>query len=184
MTKPLYRLLPLAILTAVASFFLFSGTSHAASITVATGNDETTTNSSCSLSEAINNINDQTATYPDCAAGDGINDSIVIPAGTITLTGDLPQATQPIRIQGAGMKQSIISGDSGLYIGLDIQTSGDVLLKDFGIKGIKAFGCLVSDANLTAENLEFDGNDSLFCTTFYGWGSCIGGHKVSNTYTS
>ena len=64
---------------------------HAANFSVAVGNDENIDNTSCSLSEAIENINNQAATNTDCPAGDGINDTISIPAGTITLTADLPR---------------------------------------------------------------------------------------------
>ena len=46
---------------------LSGGKVHAASFTVATGNDENTDNSSCSLSEAIENINDQSTTNTDCS---------------------------------------------------------------------------------------------------------------------
>ena len=70
---------------------------HAASLTVATGTDENTDNASCSLSEAIENINDQAPTNTDCPAGDGANDTINIPAGTITLVGNLVTLTEPDR---------------------------------------------------------------------------------------
>ena len=85
---------------------------HAASFAVATGNDENTDNSSCSLTEAIENINDQAATNTDCPAGDGVNDTINIPAGTITLTADLPQITESVKVAGADMADTIIDGDS------------------------------------------------------------------------
>ena len=56
----------------------------AATITVTTTGDTLTTDGSCSIREAIINANNDAATWPDCAAGSGA-DTIVLPAGTITL---------------------------------------------------------------------------------------------------
>ena len=94
---------------------LSGGKAHAATIDVATGNDETTANSTCSLSEAITNINNGDATtYPECTSTNsdpfGTNDTITLPEGTITLTADLPQITNSITIQGKGMGKSVIDG--------------------------------------------------------------------------
>ena len=100
-------------LLAAALFTLFkSPTAHAASFSVASGNDETTTNSSCSLSEAIENINDQANTNTDCVPSGsyGTNDTITLPSGTITLTADLPQITKSVTIQGQGMGTSVVDG--------------------------------------------------------------------------
>lgn len=56
-----------------------------AQILVTTTTDEITTNSSCSLREAITNANDNAATFADCATGVG-TDTIILEAGkTYTL---------------------------------------------------------------------------------------------------
>lgn len=95
---------------------------HAASITVETTEDELNENGKCSLREAIVNVNrgDQSGSV-DCPAGNG-NDTIVLPAGTYTLTrsgsredqgetGDLDlRAT--VTIRGDGPKQTIIRADN------------------------------------------------------------------------
>jgi CSLREA domain-containing protein len=56
----------------------------ASTITVNTTSDTLVTDGSCSIREAIINANDDAATWPDCAAGSGA-DTIILPAGTITL---------------------------------------------------------------------------------------------------
>ena len=60
----------------------------AATFTVATFDDELTTNGVCSLREAIVNANDNAQTYADCPAGVAgpALDEINLPAGTYTLT--------------------------------------------------------------------------------------------------
>lgn len=71
---------------------LFSSpTAEAATLNVVTGADAIDNlNDQCQLSEAIQNINDQFQTNDDCLAGDGNNDTIYLPVGTVTLSGDLP----------------------------------------------------------------------------------------------
>lgn len=115
-------LLPVMMLFVLSISFFIASPASAANFTVATGNDETTTNASCSLSEAIHNINDQAATYPDCPAGNGTNDTINLPAGTITLTADLPEISQQMNIVGAGMNATTLDGDSQ-YRTLFVSTS-------------------------------------------------------------
>jgi hypothetical protein len=53
-------------------------------IAVTTTSDTLATDGSCSIREAIINANSDAAVWPDCAAGAG-DDTIVLPAGTITL---------------------------------------------------------------------------------------------------
>jgi hypothetical protein len=95
------------------AFLTLKGTSSAATINVVAGTDGIEENNQCQLSEAIQNINDQAQTNDDCPAGDGNDDTINLPAGTITLSADLPEITQSVTIQGQGMGQTTISGDSG-----------------------------------------------------------------------
>jgi len=100
-----------SLLTVVAaSFILFTSSAHAATFNVVAGTDAIEENSQCQLSEAIQNINDQAVTNADCAAGDGNNDTINLPSGTITLSGDLPEIAEPVAIQGISELSSIIDG--------------------------------------------------------------------------
>ena len=56
----------------------------ASTIAVTTTSDTLATDGACSIREAIINANNDAAVWPDCAAGSGA-DTIVLPAGTITL---------------------------------------------------------------------------------------------------
>ena len=58
---------------------------NAATITVTGMGDTLGNNGVCTIREAIINANNNAATWTDCAAGSGA-DTIVLPAGTITLT--------------------------------------------------------------------------------------------------
>lgn len=124
----LHKVMLFALLFVVVNA-LGGGRAHAATLNVASGTDETTNNSSCSLSEAIQNINDQPVqTNSDCIVGDGTNDTINLPAGTINLSDDLPTITKPITIQGQGMGVSIVDGDMGQYIPFNYHLTQTVLM--------------------------------------------------------
>jgi CSLREA domain-containing protein len=98
----------------------------AASITVTTTNDELNTDSACSLREAIQAVNTASG-VSGCAAGSG-NDTILLPAGTYTLTiaggnennnatGDLdifPTSSavpRTLTIQGSGATTTVVDGN-------------------------------------------------------------------------
>ncbi|MCA9344706.1 hypothetical protein KC946_02625 [Candidatus Saccharibacteria bacterium] len=100
---------------------------HAATIDVASGTDSVAEDSNCRLSEAIENINDQAVTNADCIAGDGIDDTIILPAGTITLSTDLPDINQPLSIEGQGIEDSIIDSDG---------TNGGFTFNNLGVSSI------------------------------------------------
>jgi CSLREA domain-containing protein len=104
----------------------------ASTITVTTTSDNTTTDTLCSLREAIANANTDTASAPDCTAGSG--DDIIdfalsatpatitldptlgplAPRGTVTIEGG-PQVT----ISGADQTQIITAEDPDLQLTLD-----------------------------------------------------------------
>lgn len=143
-------LLPIMMLFVLSISFFIASPASAANFTVATGNDETTTNASCSLSEAIHNINDQAATYPDCPAGNGTNDTINLPAGTITLTADLPEISESIIIQGASETTSIIEGSS-FNAGFGVQNSAiidKIEAHDFTVNGGSFSGVSTNGADV------------------------------------
>lgn len=142
----------LAAFAFVAVFALSSGRAHAATINVATGTDTVAVDSSCSLSEAIGNINDQAATNTDCIAGDGNNDTINIPAGTITLSNDLPDVTKSVIIQGQGTNSTTIDG-------ADINCDGSAAHLNLEVKNLSITkpgdqGIFSQDCDLTAYNVQ------------------------------
>src|SRR5262252_3382038 len=64
-------------------------------ITVTTTSDALVNDGNCSMREASINANNDAATWPDCPAGSG-DDTIILPAGTITLTvANIPPLGQP-----------------------------------------------------------------------------------------
>jgi hypothetical protein len=139
---------------------------HAATLSVASGSDETTTNGSCSLSEAITNINNGNSTsYPDCVDSEpfGSSDTIRLPSGLITLTANLPTIVNSTIIQGDGMGASVISGSLGQYAGLNF--SGATGTESFSIRQltVTAFytaGIYSNNGNVSLEQVEVDGADA------------------------
>ncbi len=69
----------------VAAMLLPVTPAQSATITVTGLTDALANDGTCSIREAIINANNDAATWPDCAAGSG-TDTIVLPAGTITLS--------------------------------------------------------------------------------------------------
>lgn len=75
----------LALLIFGITMLLVGPAARAATITVTGTGDTLGNNGVCTIREAIINANNNAATWKDCAAGSGA-DTIVLPAGTITLT--------------------------------------------------------------------------------------------------
>jgi len=168
LTKSLFfaGLLMLASLTLTTLFN--TGSAHAVSITVATGDDEVFANSNCSLSEAITNINNgNTTSYPECTSTNldpfGTDDTITIPAGTITLTADLPQSTKSIAIQGAGMGQTTIDQSNGQYGTVGLIGNSDLTLKvkDIKITAFKDYGIVSNGVNVNLDGVDIDANNAV-----------------------
>ena len=152
-------------LVAVTSFFILaalffaSPKAYAATIPVASGNDTIAVNSSCSLSEAIQNINNQAQTNADCAAGDGTDDTITLPTGTITLTADLPGFTRSVTVSGNGVVSSIIDGDVNQYVGFQSagQDPADTLeFSSFKVQNAKTYGIGVYALTIRLQDIEIE----------------------------
>jgi lipopolysaccharide export system protein LptA len=148
--------LVLAAFVFLAVLAFGSGRAHAATLNVTGG---------CTLPIAINSVN-AGANQSGCTAavspsGYGTNDTITIPAGTITLTADLPAITESVTIQGAGMGQTVISGDSGLYAPFNIESPNDnIRLKGMTIVEFFGAGIWNDGGALTLENIEVDGGEA------------------------
>lgn len=127
-----------------------TGRVHAATLNVSGG---------CTLEEAITSLNNATS-EPGCSPSGsyGTSDTITIPAGTQTLTNDLPSITVPAKVQGAGMSQTIISGDVGQYSTL--KASGvSIDIENLKITGYKTAAISTQDCNVILKNIEVDGQD-------------------------
>ena len=130
-----FKLLSLSFVLAVAVIGLGGSKANAATISVVAGTDNVAVDSSCTLSEAIQNINDQLPTNSDCAAGDGNSDTINLPGGTITLNGPLPNITRSTKIVGQGIVGTTINGNGFTGFGTDFAATP--LTKDFSIEQLK-----------------------------------------------
>lgn len=154
-TLKLNGLLIAAVLA--CSLLWYGGQVQAATISVASGTDTKAADGVCHLSEAIENINDQAQTHADCAAGTG-NDVIQLPAGTITLTADLPILTRSVTVQGHGVDKTVIDGVGQHAIFNSFNTSSDFTFKNFKTKAPNGFGIASQAAkSLVVQGIEVDG---------------------------
>lgn len=126
----------LAVLTFVAVFAIGGGRAHAATLTVS---------GSCPLEDAITSVNNS-ANENTCSAVGGYNsnDTINIPAGTITLSADLPTITKSVIITGSGMNSTTIDGNTGQY---EVFKSDAPQVSIEGIKLTAYEGCAISFLN-------------------------------------
>lgn len=153
------------------SLWGLSLSSQAATILVNSLADNLTTNSLCTLREAIDNANANSAIHSDCAAGSGATDTIQIDAGalgagpyTISLGSELPAITSSIILKqstsGASAGNFIIRGGTGFRV-LRVN-SGTVQLFDLSMVNGNTTdgGALYIDAaaNVTLINVAIQGN--------------------------
>ncbi|MEN9849623.1 MAG: hypothetical protein RL368_2363, partial [Pseudomonadota bacterium] len=109
------------------SLWGLSLSSQAATILVNSLADNLTTNSLCTLREAIDNANANAAVHADCIAGSGATDTIQIDSGVlgagpyiISLGSELPAITSSVILKqstsGASAGNFIIRGGTGFRI--------------------------------------------------------------------
>lgn len=142
-----------SVLLSTIAFLAIRTHASAATITVVSGTDAINDNNQCQLSEAIQNINDQAQTNNDCPAGDGNNDTINLPAGTITLSADLPLIEESITIKGQSASQSIIDGNNGQYACINIGDQDGVQSLTVSDLTVRAYlsAAIVSHATFNVE---------------------------------
>lgn len=152
----------------LASLALGPGIARAATINVNTLTDETTSGDNlCSLREAVNAADDNAST--DCIPGEsGVLDTVVLGPGTVSLDPTQPNPrlvidsatdTGGLKIHGAGMGSTTISG-----------AATDAPILDTANKGL-----------LTIEDLTLSGGGGA--TTFLGGGILASGNSVTLTRT-
>jgi hypothetical protein len=117
--------LKIVFVIAIGLFFIHSPSAHAATISVS---------GTCSLDNAILSANTNTATG-GCTAGDPGLDTVSIPSGTITLTGNLQIYSEQISFVGAGIDNTII--DANHTTGTAFSNSG---LTPTGPEGLSVDG--------------------------------------------
>lgn len=158
----------LATFAFLAVLTLGSGRAHAATLNVSGG---------CTLDEAITSVN-AGANQSGCTAtvspdAYGTNDTITIPAGTVTLVADLPVITEPLTVAGAGMGSTIIDGDNGQYKSF-VSTDVDVTISGMTITAYSGCAVEILRGNTVLHNLEVDGEDAdPTCGIFYNNNSSV-----------
>lgn len=143
--------LVLATFVFLAILIFGSGRAHAATLAV---------DSNCTLNEAITAMNtpgDGSGCVKTGAAY-GTADTINIPAGTFVLTADAGLQV-PVIIQGAGMGQTIIDGDSGSYIGFD--TDNNLTIRDLKVTAFRNSAISAKTSNVILDHVEVDGQDAF-----------------------
>ncbi len=145
--------LVLATFAFLAVLAFGGGRAHAASLTVGGG---------CTLPIAINSVNAgsvQVGCGSNTSGVYGTNDTITLPAGTITLSADLPHIEdKAVSVIGAGKNTTTIDADgyAGFYIDAYPGPSGvySHVLRDFTITGAATAGIIALDADtFTLENM-------------------------------
>ncbi len=146
-----------------------TGRVHAATLNITGG---------CTLPIAINSVN-AGANQSGCTASGsyGTNDTINLPAGTTTLTSDLPTITESVSIEGAGLAQTMISGDNGQFSVFKAEiTDGNVAISSMKLTAFsdQAIQIQSTDGNVSLVSLDIDGNSSVgngILLTFLGTGT-------------
>ncbi|MBI3164782.1 MAG: hypothetical protein HYZ24_08870 [Chloroflexi bacterium] len=163
----------------------------ASMITVTTSADNTTTDTFCSLREAITNANDDAMTFADCAVAGSGNDTIVFANGitTVTLGSTLPTITDldGLVINGGG---DVTIDGSDTYRILIVDTGISLTLESLTLKDGACTSCLgggvySSGGILTITNSVFNssqqavyvynGTTTITNSTFSGNSSTYGG---------
>src|SRR5262245_11943668 len=131
-------------------------------ITVNTLADETTTNGSCSLREAITNANDNAQTYPDCVAGTGTDAITFSVSGTIVLSSVLPNINDDLTIDGGAQSITVSGGNSVRVMfvnGGKTLTLHNLTVAD-GSAGTSGGGLFNSGGTVNVTNSTFSGNSA------------------------
>lgn len=145
----------LAAFVFLAVFVFGSGRANAATLNVTGG---------CTLPIAIDSVN-AGANQSGCTATGasyGTSDTITIPAGTITLSADLPAiVNKSVSIIGVGKGMTIVDADghTGFLADPDPgpQATLDHVFRNFTITGASIAGiAALSSANVTIDNVEVD----------------------------
>jgi hypothetical protein len=146
-----------SILLSFSAVLLFHSKASAATLNVVDGNDAIVDNNQCQLSEAIQNINDQAQTNDDCLAGDSNNDTISLPSGTITLTGNITDISSSVNIQGQGMGQTVIDGVQSARGFVSALSLLNITIRDLTIKDYEDFAIQLFNSNTVLSGIEITG---------------------------
>lgn len=114
----------------------------------------------CTLAIAIDSVNTGADQSGCTAVGSyGTNDTINIPAGTQTLTADLPQLNESASIVGSGTGTTIVSGDAGQYHGFSACGNISVNIQDLTVTAFKRYAIDSCVDDLTLTRIDVDGQN-------------------------
>jgi hypothetical protein len=186
-----------AFLLAALLTLVLAHAASAATITVTTTSDETATDGSVSLREAIQSIDAGANVNPDVVASGvyGTNDTIVVPASTshyAVSAGEL-SITKPVVIQGASAAGTIIDAGGAsrvFHLTSGVGNSGTVTFQGLTIMGgnvtvAPGGGGVLTDSGsgfLEFVNTTVSGNTASFAATGYSQGGG-GVFSAGNTLT-
>ncbi len=166
---PLHGLLVAVLAAGMTLSLRTSGVARAAVLTVTTSTDELNADGDCSLREAIRAANTDTA-VDACGAGSG-SDTLLIPAGTYTLTltgapedaaasGDL-DLLQPVTLVGAGVNVTIIDGnatDRVLHVLAQGVSLNTLTIRNGNSGSNNAAGIQIVNGSVTGAQIAVTGN--------------------------
>ncbi|MCA9344863.1 hypothetical protein KC946_03425 [Candidatus Saccharibacteria bacterium] len=156
------------VLSLGVATILGSGSAKAATLNVS---------GSCTISDAIDSVNAGSDQASCGGTAYGTNDTINIPAGTLTLNTDLPQITESVTVQGAGMNDTIIDGDASQYRLFRAQ-GVDIKISDMKIQAYEQYALLAENCNVILENLDINAENST-----NQWSNLMIMNDSPNTFT-
>lgn len=181
----------------IALILLIPAFTHAAVITVTTGDRYTSTNGLCSINEAILNANDDAATYPDCEAGSGAdtinlsvnvgldryfeNDSTYGQTGTPAITSEIIVDGMSYTVERVGAPNCNVNGSQSHYEfrHFRVASGGFLTLQNMTIKNgcpdgsnneSKSGGAVFNEGTLEVYN-------SLFIENYAQFGGAISNNE-------
>lgn len=153
--------------------WVFSGTSHAVTITVNSVDDEDNVDGDCSLREALAAANSNVP-VDACVQGSPTEmDIIILPSGTYILSGQLV-VSESVRFEGDGPESTIIDADNGSRV-FHLSGAQEVEFADLtmtgGNSGNDVGGGIYNDGcTLTLTNCVLTGNAASGSSLGYGGG--------------
>ncbi|MDH5677816.1 MAG: hypothetical protein OEZ28_04305, partial [Nitrospinota bacterium] len=178
-------LIPLFLFLAIGAFAPYEASSATITADPTALDEQSGTDAKCSLREAVQAINqgaDSTPTLTDCVAvvtdAYGTNDTIILPAGTYTLTGAVVEdgnasgdldISKAVTIQGAGAVSTIIDGNSGattdrvfhVTVAVALTVDGVTITGGYAVGASCPTGCgggIFSNGAVTVTNSTISGN--------------------------
>ncbi|MGB1220936.1 MAG: choice-of-anchor Q domain-containing protein, partial [Alcanivoracaceae bacterium] len=144
------------------ALFAFAGTAQGADITVNTTLDSLNYGDDlCSIREAIGNSVDSIPSFsPDCASGATGRDTILLPAGTISLSSPLQIDNTAVEFEGEGVGVTILESGGAFRV---ITATSSIRMRFLTVQNgntTGSGGAISTTANLALTSVELIGNQA------------------------